>query len=105
MCIDNPTKRGSQYGEAVFAVRRSHFRNTVKPQFQYGEAVFAVRRNCNRSTVKPQMRYGGTAAVIPNVGAYRIRPTEEETVIDVSHLAAGLYFLKVDNRVIKVVKE
>jgi len=40
-----------------------------------------------------------------NVGAYRIRPTEEETVIDISHLAAGLYFLKVDGKTVKVVKE
>ena len=39
------------------------------------------------------------------VGAYRIRPTEEETVIDISHLAAGLYFLKIDGKTVKVVKE
>ena len=31
--------------------------------------------------------------------------TSPETTIDISHLSAGLYFLKVDNKVIKVVKE
>ena len=39
------------------------------------------------------------------VGAYRIRPTEDEIVIDISHLAAGLYFLKIDNKIIKIVKQ
>ena len=39
------------------------------------------------------------------VGTYRIHPENTETVIDISHLSAGLYFLKIDNNVIKVVKE
>ncbi|MCL2132590.1 MAG: T9SS type A sorting domain-containing protein [Lentimicrobiaceae bacterium] len=39
------------------------------------------------------------------VGAYRIRPKNTEPVIDISHLASGLYFLKIGNKVIKVVKE
>ena len=38
------------------------------------------------------------------VGAYRIRPTNDEVVIDISHLSAGMYFLKMDNKVFKVVK-
>ena len=39
------------------------------------------------------------------VGTYRIRPTKDETVIDISHLATGLYFLKTDGKTVKVVKE
>ncbi|MCL2131379.1 MAG: M4 family metallopeptidase, partial [Lentimicrobiaceae bacterium] len=38
------------------------------------------------------------------VGTYRIRPTNDEVVIDISHLSAGMYFLKMDNKVFKVVK-
>jgi len=30
---------------------------------------------------------------------------EGEAIIDVSHLPAGLYFLKIDNKVVKFVKE
>ena len=63
-------------------------------------------------STKGRIQYAPTTTTIElfdvvgmNVGAYRIRPTEEETVIDISHLSAGLYFLKVDNKVIKVVKE
>ena len=40
-----------------------------------------------------------------NVGAYSIRPTQDEVIIDISHLAAGLYFLKIDNKTFKVVKQ
>jgi hypothetical protein len=40
-----------------------------------------------------------------NVGAYRIRPENDETTIDISHLASGMYFLKIDNKVVKVMKE
>jgi hypothetical protein len=39
------------------------------------------------------------------VGAYRIRPENNEAIIDISHLSAGMYFLKVDGKVYKVVKE
>ena len=39
------------------------------------------------------------------VGTYRIRPESTETTIDISHLAKGLYFLKVDGKVFKVVKQ
>ena len=39
------------------------------------------------------------------VGAYRIRPENTETIIDISHLSAGLYFLKIDGKTFKVVKE
>jgi len=39
------------------------------------------------------------------VGSYRIRPENTETIIDISHLANGLYFLKIDGKVLKVVKE
>ncbi|MCL2132579.1 MAG: T9SS type A sorting domain-containing protein, partial [Lentimicrobiaceae bacterium] len=39
------------------------------------------------------------------VGAYHIRPTNDEIVIDISHLANGMYFLKIDGKVFKVVKE
>ena len=39
------------------------------------------------------------------VGAYRIRPENTETVIDISHLANGMYFLKIDGKILKVVKE
>jgi len=44
-----------------------------------------------------------------NVGTYRIRPENTETTIDISHLANGMYFLKIqtDNGTVikKVVKE
>ena len=30
---------------------------------------------------------------------------QSEIVIDVSHLASGMYYLKVDNKVVKFVKE
>jgi hypothetical protein len=39
------------------------------------------------------------------VGAYRIRPENTETTIDISHLANGLYFLKIDNKMYKIIKE
>jgi len=39
------------------------------------------------------------------VGAYHIRPKNTETVIDISHLANGLYFLKVDGKTVKIVKQ
>ena len=39
-----------------------------------------------------------------NVGAYRIRPENDESTIDISHLANGMYFININNRVIKVVK-
>ncbi|MCL2131645.1 MAG: T9SS type A sorting domain-containing protein [Lentimicrobiaceae bacterium] len=39
------------------------------------------------------------------VGAYRIRPENTETVIDISHLAKGMYFLKIDGKMVKVVKQ
>jgi hypothetical protein len=39
------------------------------------------------------------------VGTYCIRPEKTETTIDISHLAKGMYFLKVDGKVVKVVKE
>jgi photosystem II stability/assembly factor-like uncharacterized protein len=40
-----------------------------------------------------------------NVGTYGIRPENNEIVIDISNLQAGLYFLKVANKVVKIVKE
>ena len=40
-----------------------------------------------------------------NVGAYCIRPESNETTIDISHLSNGMYFLKVDNKTVKIVKE
>ena len=39
-----------------------------------------------------------------NVGAKHVLPNEE-IEIDISHLANGLYFLKIDNKVIKIVKQ
>jgi hypothetical protein len=39
------------------------------------------------------------------VGAYCIRPENTETTIDISHLAKGMYFLKIDGKVFKVVKQ
>jgi len=39
------------------------------------------------------------------VGAYRIRPEANETIIDISHLTNGLYFLKIDNKVFKIIKQ
>ena len=43
--------------------------------------------------------------VVGQVVQSKIVDLQSEIEIDISHLAAGLYFLKVDNRVIKVVKE
>ena len=40
-----------------------------------------------------------------NVGAYCIRPESNETTIDISHLSAGMYFLKIDNKMVKIIKE
>ena len=40
-----------------------------------------------------------------NVGTYRIRPENNEIVIDISHLANGMYFLKIDGKTMKVVKQ
>jgi len=41
-----------------------------------------------------------------SVGAYCIRPDNNETTIDVSHLANGMYFLKIDNKkVVKIIKK
>jgi len=63
-------------------------------------------------STKGRIQYAPTTTTIElfdvvgmNVGAYRIRPTEEETVIDISHLAAGLYFLKIDGKTVKIVKQ
>jgi hypothetical protein len=39
-----------------------------------------------------------------NVGAYCIRPENKEIEIDISHLSAGMYFLKIDGKVFKVIK-
>ncbi|MCL2132593.1 MAG: T9SS type A sorting domain-containing protein, partial [Lentimicrobiaceae bacterium] len=39
------------------------------------------------------------------VGAYRIRPENTEITIDISHLSAGMYFLKIDGKTYKVVKQ
>ena len=39
-----------------------------------------------------------------DVGAKHILPNDE-IEIDISHLANGLYFLKIDNKVFKVVKQ
>jgi hypothetical protein len=39
------------------------------------------------------------------VGTYGIRPENTETTIDVSHLAKGMYYLKVDGKTVKFVKE
>jgi len=39
------------------------------------------------------------------VGTYRIRPENTKTEIDISHLPAGLYFLKTDGKMMKVVKQ
>ncbi|MCL2073926.1 MAG: leucine-rich repeat protein [Marinilabiliaceae bacterium] len=40
-----------------------------------------------------------------NVGAYNIHPEDDEGVIDISHLASGLYFLKIDGKTVKIVKQ
>ena len=42
---------------------------------------------------------------VGQVVAYCIRLPDDEIAIDISHLASGLYFLKVDNKVFKVVKQ
>jgi len=63
MCIDNPTKRDSQYGEAVFAVRRNCNRGTVKPQLQYGGTANTVRRN--------GVRHWGTCPQSPTNNAFK----------------------------------
>jgi hypothetical protein len=39
------------------------------------------------------------------VGAYRIRPENNEAIIDISHLASGMYFLKIDNKMYKIIKQ
>jgi len=39
------------------------------------------------------------------VGTYRIPPENTEMQIDISHLSAGLYFLKIDGKTVKVVKQ
>ena len=39
------------------------------------------------------------------VGAYAIRPENTEATIDISHLAKGMYFLKINNKVVKFIKE
>jgi hypothetical protein len=40
-----------------------------------------------------------------NVGTYCIRPENDETTIDISHLSNGIYFLKINNnKLIKIVK-
>ena len=40
-----------------------------------------------------------------NVETYRVRPTEDEAVINISGLANGLYFLKIDNKTVKIIKQ
>jgi len=39
------------------------------------------------------------------VGAYCIRPETKETIIDISHLAGGMYYLKIAGKLVKFVKE
>jgi hypothetical protein len=40
------------------------------------------------------------------VGAYPCgRPENDEITIDISHLAQGLYFLKIGNKTIKIIKQ
>ena len=39
------------------------------------------------------------------VGAYRIRPEATETIIDISHLSNGIYFMKIDGKTVKIVKQ
>jgi PKD repeat protein len=39
------------------------------------------------------------------VGTYRIRTENNEAIIDINHLANGMYFLKVDGKVYKIVKQ
>jgi hypothetical protein len=40
-----------------------------------------------------------------NVGTYRIRLENNETIIDISHLTAGMYFMKIDGKTVKIVKQ
>ncbi|MCL2132311.1 MAG: T9SS type A sorting domain-containing protein [Lentimicrobiaceae bacterium] len=39
------------------------------------------------------------------VGTYCIRPENTKIEIDISHLASGLYFLKIDGKTVKMVKQ
>ena len=48
---------------------------------------------------------GRRVATATTVRAYCIRPNETETTIDVSHLMPGVYFLKIDNKTAKFVKQ
>jgi hypothetical protein len=36
---------------------------------------------------------------------HSVRNDASEIVLDISHLSAGMYFLKIDNKVVKIVKE
>jgi hypothetical protein len=38
------------------------------------------------------------------VGAYRIRPENNETTVDINNLSNGMYFLKIDGKMYKIVK-
>jgi len=38
------------------------------------------------------------------VGAYCIRPEATETIIDISYLANGIYFIKINNKITKIIK-
>jgi len=39
------------------------------------------------------------------IGAYCIRPESNETIIDISHLSNGIYFMKLDGKTVKIVKQ
>ena len=64
--------------------------------------------NANKGVACQARNDGANVEIYDVVGTLlqsKIVNLQSEIVIDISHLAAGLYFLKVDNKVIKVVKE
>ena len=84
------------------------------------EGVGIVETHCNASLriypnpVKGELIIEKGEEKIENVEIYnvvgqllqsKIVNLQSETVIDVSHLASGMYFLKVDNKVVRFVKE
>ena len=96
-----------------------YFPNLIEDCTGFNEAVETGKINVHPNPTNGQLRIGVGRDMINhvsteieifdvagcNVGTYRIRPENTETVIDISHLAMGMYFLKIDGKMVKVVKQ
>ncbi|MCL2131510.1 MAG: T9SS type A sorting domain-containing protein, partial [Lentimicrobiaceae bacterium] len=102
------TPKATRYG-AILA-----FTTTNETIIAETENYASVRINPNPTTGKLKIEFSVVGSPLSVelfdvvgqcVGVYAVRPEDTETVIDISHLANGMYFLKIDGKTVKVVKQ